>query len=371
MYIKPALKKNIYAAKLKNSEVVFGSKAFQEACWFSDINEIHKKVFQLLDGSLTISDLHKLLEVNGFDLSMEALHEFLDQLDELELIEENYIDKSSLSLSEYEMNRFNRQLHLFSTINNNGLEFSFQAQEKIRNAHVCIIGAGGTGSHFIYGLAAMGVENFTIVEFDKVEISNLSRQLFYDEDDIGKKKTNVLNEKCTKINKKASFTFIDKYIETEEDMAKAIPLNCTIAILCADTPRGKIQPLFNNVCVKMNIPFLNVAATSLDIATVGPLVIPGKTSCLNCSMSEEIEVINDEPYIESINNRLITMVIEPYNAIVANLGVLETMKHISNFSPCNLYNTIIQFNLNTFEINKIAIDKNEFCKVCGKHKTKV
>ena len=365
-FIKPSLKKNLFVSKSYNENIIFASHPLKDAINFESMGSIHKEIFLLLDGELSITEIHNYLVCKKYDVSIEELEEFINELDELELIEESQVFHSNI-ISESDMDRYNRQMLLFSSLPNNNIEKAIAIQEKIIESHVCIIGAGGTGSHFIYGLASMGIGALTIVDFDNVEESNLSRQMFYCKEDIGRSKINVLKEKCPLINDKTKYNYINKRIVTEDDIMEVVPNNCDLVILCADTPRGKIQFMLNKVCHRLNKALLCCAATSSDVATVGPIVIPGSTACLHCTLNKEDNTIidNEDTFVENLNNRFTTMVIEPYNALVANLGVLESIKHLTGFSKCNLYNKMIQFNMDNLISIHTDINKNKNCIVCG------
>ena len=69
---------------------------------------------------------------------------------------------------------------------------------KISQSRILILGCGGTGTHVAWNLAALGIRNFVLIDDDKVELSNLNRQLLYDLNDIGTYKVDAL-EKNLKI----------------------------------------------------------------------------------------------------------------------------------------------------------------------------
>ena len=75
-------------------------------------------------------------------------------------------------------------------------------QKKIFSANVLIIGLGGLGCPLLTYLAASGVGKIGIVDFDKVEISNLNRQTLFNPSDIGKFKVNQAKKAINKINQK-------------------------------------------------------------------------------------------------------------------------------------------------------------------------
>src|SRR5215813_1891105 len=80
----------------------------------------------------------------------------------------------------WENTRYNRQ----EAIPNLGKE----RQEKLLNSSVAVVGAGGVKSPTLFYLAAAGIGHIRIIDFDKVELSNLNRQILYTVDDIGKYK---------------------------------------------------------------------------------------------------------------------------------------------------------------------------------------
>ena len=91
-----------------------------------------------------------------------------------------------ISLSEKNFEKYSRQL-IMDRIGESG-------QKKIMNSSICIIGCGGLGTTTAQYLAMTGIGKMLLIDFDKVEISNLNRQLSYLEKDIGKNKAEVLKK---------------------------------------------------------------------------------------------------------------------------------------------------------------------------------
>ena len=89
-------------------------------------------------------------------------------------------------LSEQEYLRYNRQIKLD--------EFGEKSQERLKNSSVFIVGAGGLGCPVLQYLSACGVGTIGIVDYDKVDLSNLHRQILYSQNDIGKYKVEVLKQ---------------------------------------------------------------------------------------------------------------------------------------------------------------------------------
>ena len=74
-------------------------------------------------------------------------------------------------------------------------EIGFSGQKKIKKSKVLIIGLGGLGCPLLLYLTSLGVENIGIIDYDKIELSNLSRQILFSEKDIGKYKVSQAYKK--------------------------------------------------------------------------------------------------------------------------------------------------------------------------------
>ena len=90
-----------------------------------------------------------------------------------------------IKFSKEELARYNRHIII--------PEFGFEAQQKLKAAKVLVIGCGGLGSPVLLYLAAAGVGNIGIIDFDVVDDSNLHRQVLFGVDDIGNQKWKLPN----------------------------------------------------------------------------------------------------------------------------------------------------------------------------------
>lgn len=118
-----------------------------------------------------------------------------------------------------------------------------EAIEKVEKAHIGIAGAGGLGSNCAANLVRVGVRRLTIVDFDKIEPSNLDRQ-FYFSDQIGMVKIEALKVNLLRINPALELTMINKRI-TKNDL-KELFCDCDIVAECldlADTKRMLVEEL--------------------------------------------------------------------------------------------------------------------------------
>lgn len=140
--------------------------------------------------------------------------------------------------------RFDRQIIL--------PEFGFEAQQKLLNAKVLLVGLGGLGCPAMQYLIGAGVSKIGIVDGDCISISNLHRQLLFSSSDIGKMKVDVAFEKLKAIHPHTQIDVYPFFIEK----STAIELIQQYDIVLDCTDRFSARYLINDVCVLLNKPFV-------------------------------------------------------------------------------------------------------------------
>jgi molybdopterin/thiamine biosynthesis adenylyltransferase len=150
------------------------------------------------------------------------------------------VKEKIISLTKEELSRYSRQTILS--------EVGFKGQEKIKAAKVLVIGAGGLGCPALQYLSASGVGTIGIVDFDKVEIHNLHRQILYNTNDIGKQKALVAEQKLKAANPNINFKVYDAALT--DDNAENIINDFDIVVDGSDNFLTRY--LVNDVCVKLN-----------------------------------------------------------------------------------------------------------------------
>jgi molybdopterin/thiamine biosynthesis adenylyltransferase len=174
-------------------------------------------------------------------------------------------------LEEYKVNdRYSRQV-LFSGIGQAG-------QEKIRQKHVLIVGAGALGSGNAEVLTRAGVGRITIIDRDYVEPSNLQRQQLYTEEDVAEKlpKAAAAEKRLKAINSDVAVTAIigDATAALLEDLVEGVD------VMMDATDNFETRMAMNDVAQKHQIPW--VYGACVGSFGMSFTIIPGKTPCLNC-----------------------------------------------------------------------------------------
>lgn len=105
---------------------------------------------------------------------------------------------------------------------------------------VCIVGVGGVGGAALEGIVRFGIKNVSIIDFDKVDITNLNRQLITTMDNVGMAKTQVAKNRALSINKDLNITAYDMFIDEENvDIIKKI--NPDYVIDAIDSVKSKLK----------------------------------------------------------------------------------------------------------------------------------
>lgn len=128
--------------------------------------------------------------------------------------------------------------------------------EEIRSKTVLIVGIGGVGGIALEMLIRSGIENITIIDFDKFEESNLNRQILCDRNNLGKLKTQVAKEKLLNIHPNAKITIINEKLDDNVD--DIIPKTDYIIDAC-DFVKAKIELV--KYAIKNNVKIISSCGT--------------------------------------------------------------------------------------------------------------
>lgn len=126
---------------------------------------------------------------------------------------------------------------------------------RIRQTRVLVVGAGAGGNEVLKNLALMGFGHFTIVDFDPVELSNLSRTTLFSKEHIGQSKSAVAAEVLGKLSLHEA-PQISSYNLRIQDVGKQVFLDNDIVISCVDT--NDARAYLNEWCVRLRRPFLEM-----------------------------------------------------------------------------------------------------------------
>lgn len=234
-------------------------------------------------------------------------------------------------------------------------DIGIEGQVKLKNAKVCICGAGGLGSPILYYLAAAGVGTLGIVDYDVVKLSNLNRQILHSSDDLESLKTVSAKEKLSRLN--PNIQIIEHNIELKEDNIEGIFETYDVIVDAVDTIR--VRYLITDTCYKLKKPLVEGAV--VGFSGILTTIIPDQTPCYRCLYPFNNES-NEYPTCNEIG------ILGAITGVIGSLQALEVIKLITGSGEC-LLGRLLTFEGLDCEFNEIPIIHNKDCVLCGKNKS--
>ena len=230
-------------------------------------------------------------------------------------------------------------------------EFSEDSIELLLESRILIVGAGGLGCPAALYLATAGVKNIRWVDPDKVDISNLPRQILFSENDLNVPKVIVGKRILKKIVPTLDVDAIEE-IADETNLSK-LSSGCNIVLDCTD--RFKTRHVINKYCVKNKIPLVIGSAVGWS----GQLMVVNSseenTACYACVFEENQEFTDDPCGAFGI-----------FSPLVGTIGLLQAGETIKTLLKINqTTGKLLLLNALSLNFDRINLTKNANCNVCS------
>ena len=239
--------------------------------------------------------------------------------------------------NDHELEKYSRQIILN--------EVGPEGQQKLKKASVLIIGIGGLGSSVIQYLNAAGVGKIGIVDYDKVELSNLNRQLIYKNSDIGKSKVDVAKNYISELN---SFTKIEIFeMRIDEKNLPNIIGDYDILADCTDNLETRLS--INDVCTK----FKKKSVVSAVGGFFGQIAsFDSKDDDLNNPNKTYRDLMKHQSFEEDSCDNIGTI-----GSVVGAIGAMQATEIIKLIigSKENLINKLLIFDFITFQSKTLKL----------------
>lgn len=246
-------------------------------------------------------------------------------------------------MNDEQLLRYSRQIML--------PEIDVPGQQKLLDSHVLIIGMGGLGSPVAMYLASAGIGQLTVVDDDKVELSNLQRQIAHNQNDIGKNKADSAKETLLSLNPDINVNVISHRLNEDELMTKVKKADVVIDATDNFTTRFAI----NRACVTTKTPLVSGAAIRMEaqVSVFNPQ--QANSPCYRCLYKEGEEL--DESCTE-------TGVLAPLVGIIGSIQALETIKVLLEVGE-TLTGKLLLLDAKTMEWRSVKLKKDHDCPVCS------
>lgn len=240
-------------------------------------------------------------------------------------------------LTDQEIQRYDRQIMI--------KDFGKEGQEKLKHSRVLLAGAGGLGSAVAFYLAAAGVGYLKIVDHDKVDLSNLNRQILHWEGDIDRWKVESAREKLIQLNPGIVIETVRQ--EINEETLPALTAGCHLVVDGLDN--FPTRYLINRQIVSQKIPF--IYGGILGLMGMVTVIHPGLTPCLKCLFPQApppqtFPVLGTTP------------------GIIGLIQATESIKYLAGLGKL-LTGRLLVYNGLDMHFSEIQIERNTECTVCG------
>lgn len=239
-------------------------------------------------------------------------------------------------------NRYSRQILL--------PEIGAEGQKAFAKNNAVVVGCGALGTHALSFLVRAGVGRIRVIDRDIVEESNLQRQTLFNENDIGRAKAKVAEERLRKIN--SLITIDGDVLDLSFANIQGVVRGATVVLDATDNMDTRF--LVNDACVKLGIPWIYAGA----VGTTGMVmpVVPGGP-CLRCVFSSPPQP-GELPTCDTVG------IVNTLPSMVASIETTEAFKIMQGKEPLK---ELVYLDVWQTEIQKIKVRKNPDCECCGKH----
>ncbi|KAF1371100.1 molybdopterin-synthase adenylyltransferase MoeB [Yokenella regensburgei] len=245
-------------------------------------------------------------------------------------------------LSDSEMLRYNRQIVLRG--------FDFDGQEALKAARVLVVGLGGLGCAAAQYLAASGVGEMTLLDFDTVSLSNLQRQTLHSDATLGKPKVDSARASLARINPHVQLHTINALLD-DDALAAQIAAH-SLVLDCTDNVAIRNQ--LNAHCFRHKIPLVSGAAIRME-GQISVFTWQPGDACYRC-----LSRLFGENALTCVE----AGVMAPLVGVIGSLQAMEAIKVLSHYGT-PAAGKIVMYDAMTCQFREMKLMRNPGCEVCG------
>jgi len=231
-------------------------------------------------------------------------------------------------------------------------EIGIAGQQRLRAAHALVVGAGGLGCPAALYLAASGVGKLTIADPDKVDLTNLQRQILYRTDSVGTAKVEAARAALTALNPEVEIVPLLQRLD--EKTFGSIVKTADIVLDCSDN--FATRHALNRACVVGQKPLVSGAAIRFDAQVAVFDLRKPDAPCYACLYPEDGEV--EEVQCSTMG------VFAPLTGVVGALQAMEAAKLLAGAGE-TLNGRLLLLDAKQSEWRSVRVKKDPACAVCA------
>ena len=234
-------------------------------------------------------------------------------------------------------------------------EFGEEAQERLLSCHALVIGAGGLGSAALLYLASSGIGRITVCDGDKVDLTNLQRQVVHRNESIGKPKAASAASTLAAINPEIRVEALDE--RAGPDRLMALVRAADVVLDCSDN--FATRHALNRACVAHHKPLVSGAGIRFDGQIAVFDLRREDAPCYHCLFAEDARAEEE---------RCATLgVFAPLVGVVGTMQAMEAIKLVTGVGE-TLAGRLVLFDALASRWHEVRLARDPHCRVCGAHR---
>ncbi len=250
-----------------------------------------------------------------------------------------------MGLTEQQIERYSRHIILE--------QVGGAGQEKLLSSKVLIVGAGGLGAPAALYLAAAGVGTIGIIDYDRVDLTNLQRQIIHHTADLGTEKVNSAKAKIQAINPDVTVQTYQTRVTAEN--IREIVRQYDFVIDGTDNFPAKF--LVNDACYFEKVPFSHAGILRFDGQLI--TVLPGETTCYRC-------IFHSPPPVGAVPSCSQAGVLGVLAGVIGSLQATEAIKYLLGVGKL-LTGILLTYDALKMDFRAVKLNRNPNCPLCGKN----
>ncbi len=231
-------------------------------------------------------------------------------------------------------------------------QVDYAGQEKLVNSHALILGAGGLGSPVALYLAAGGVGNITICDFDAVDLTNLQRQIVHTTDAVGVNKAISAQKTLLALNPEVKVNAV--CIKSTEAELHQLISQVDVVVDCSDN--FAIRYSLNKLCVQLKKPLVSGAALGFEGQVTVYDMRHDASPCYHCLYPDN----GEDTELRCANSG----VFAPLVGMIGTTQAAEALKLLMGIGE-SLQGRLLLLDTLAMEWRSIKLGKDPACTVCG------
>jgi len=231
-------------------------------------------------------------------------------------------------------------------------EFGEEAQERLLRAHALVIGAGGLGSAALMYLASSGLGRITVCDGDRVDLTNLQRQIVHRNDSVGEPKARSAAQTLATLNPDIQVEAIEERVGVER--LATLVRGVDVVLDCSDN--FATRHALNRACVAARRPLVSGAGIRFDgQVTVFDLRQAG-SACYNCLFAEDADATEERCAVMGV--------FAPLVGLIGTLQAAEAIKLVAGIGE-TLSGRLLLFDGLASRWHEVRFARDPNCAVCG------